>query len=100
MRVGSWGKIVAYFDVVTDDGFAIRGFKIINGPKGQFVGNPNNRGGDGRYHDIAYPKKKGLREELRETAKKKYKDAVGRTSTNTKPVAQDAAFLTPEDNIF
>ena len=28
---GSWGKVRAFFDVTTSDGFTIKGFKIIEG---------------------------------------------------------------------
>ena len=28
MRKGSWGKLTAFFDVVTDEGFIVKGFKL------------------------------------------------------------------------
>ena len=37
MRKGSWGKLTAFFDVVTDEGFIIKGFKLVNGINGSFV---------------------------------------------------------------
>lgn len=36
-------KIKAYFDVVTDDGIVIKGFKIAEGAKGLFVGVPSEQ---------------------------------------------------------
>ena len=37
MNKGSWGKLRAYFDVQTDEGFTIKGFRIVEGINGLFV---------------------------------------------------------------
>jgi DNA-binding cell septation regulator SpoVG len=42
---GEWGKVVAFFDVRTKDGFLIKGFKLITTDKGTFVGFPSQRAG-------------------------------------------------------
>ena len=39
MNKGEWGKIKAFFDLRTDEGFVIKGFKLIHGINGLFVGN-------------------------------------------------------------
>ena len=33
MNKGTWGKLRAFFDVQTDEGFTIKGFKIVEGIK-------------------------------------------------------------------
>ena len=37
MKVGSWGKLKAFFDIETQEGFFVKGFKIIDGINGYFV---------------------------------------------------------------
>ena len=43
MNKGSWGKIRAFFDVQTEEGFTIKGFKLVEGINGFFVGFPSNK---------------------------------------------------------
>jgi len=43
MNKGSWGKIRAFFDVQTEEGFTIKGFKLVESVNGLFVGFPSNR---------------------------------------------------------
>ena len=38
MNKGNWGKLRAFFDLKTSDGFIIKGFKIVEGINGLFVG--------------------------------------------------------------
>lgn len=51
---GPWGKILAYFDLRTTDGLVIKGFKLISGDKGHFVGMPSQKNKDGLYFDQVY----------------------------------------------
>ena len=51
------GKIVAFFDVRTADGFLIKGFKLIDGKKGHFVGFPSS-GSGGKFFDTVFGSKK------------------------------------------
>ena len=37
MNSGSWGKIKAFFDLITEDGFTLKGFKLVEGISGLFV---------------------------------------------------------------
>ena len=64
MRKGSWGKLTAFFDVATDEGFIIKGFKLVNGINGPFVGFPSQKGNDDEYYDTVW-----LTEEVRETVR-------------------------------
>ena len=54
MRKGSWGKLTAFFDVCTDEGFIIKGFKLVNGINGMFVGFPSQKGNDDEYRDTVW----------------------------------------------
>ena len=31
MKKGEWGKIKAFFDIKTDEGFTMKGFKLVEG---------------------------------------------------------------------
>lgn len=41
MTCGSWNKVRAYSTITFSNGMKINGFKIIEGPKGLFVGVPS-----------------------------------------------------------
>ena len=43
MNKGSWNKVIAFFDVETIEGFTIKGFKLVEGPNGRFVGYPSEK---------------------------------------------------------
>ena len=52
MNKGSWGKIVAFFDIESKEGFIIKGFKLIQGENGYFVGSPSKKEGEeNKYQD-------------------------------------------------
>jgi stage V sporulation protein G len=44
-------KIKAFFDIESEEGFLMKGFKIIDGSKGLFVSNPSEKDNDGKYWD-------------------------------------------------
>ena len=67
MNKGEWGKIKAFFDVRTEEGFVIKGFKLVQGINGLFVGNPSQKGNDDEYYDTIYAEKE-LKEELSQIA--------------------------------
>ena len=67
MNKGEWGKIKAFFDVTTEAGFVIKGFKLVQGINGLFVGNPSQKGSDDEYYDTVYADKE-LKEELSQMA--------------------------------
>tara|TARA_R110002012_G_scaffold98537_4_gene236195 strand:- start:290 stop:580 length:291 start_codon:yes stop_codon:yes gene_type:complete len=56
MHKGNYGKIKAFFDVETSEGFIIKGFKIIEGD-GLFVGMPSVKDKEGEYQNTVYMSK-------------------------------------------
>ena len=51
------GKTAAFFDIQTDDEIIIKGFRIVNGPKGLFISAPDEKGKDGKYYEnVIMPK--------------------------------------------
>ena len=71
MNKGSWGKVRAFFDIMTDEGFTIKGFKIIEGINGLFVGTPSQKGKDDEYFDTVFIAPE-LREEVNHVALQTY----------------------------
>ena len=51
------GKMLAFFDIETDDEIIIKGFKLINGTNGFFISSPDDKGKDGKYYEsVTLPK--------------------------------------------
>ena len=90
MTKGSWGKIRAFFDLQTQDGFTIKGFKLIEGINGLFVGFPSQKGNDDEYRDTVWAERE-LKDELAQMAIKEYGQEV-----MAPPVGmEEADFLPP-----
>jgi len=75
MNKGSWGKIRAFFDLQTEDGFTLKGFKLVEGINGLFVGFPSQKGSDEEYHDTVWADR-GLKEQVNQLAIKTYGQEV------------------------
>ena len=71
MNKGEWGKVRAFFSVRTEEGFIIKGLKLLEGINGSFVGFPSEKGKDGEYRDTVLATKE-LREKLNQLAVKEY----------------------------
>ena len=57
LKNNSGGKTAAFFDIETNDGIIIKGFRIVNGANGLFITAPNDKGKDGKYYDnVILPK--------------------------------------------
>ena len=76
MNVGPWGKIVANFEVVSSEGFSMKGFKLVDGINGLFVSVPSQKGtdeqGNTKYYDTIWIESKELRQELNDLAIETY----------------------------
>ena len=59
MRIGNWGKIVAFFELkfvgmTSHFDMTIKGFKLVEGINGLFVGFPSQKGHDDEYYDTIW----------------------------------------------
>tara|TARA_B100000029_G_scaffold498429_1_gene567270 strand:- start:3788 stop:4159 length:372 start_codon:yes stop_codon:yes gene_type:complete len=72
MNKGEWGKVRAFFDLATQEGFIIKGFKIIEGINGLFVSMPSQKSNDGEFYDSVFASR-DLRDELNDIALGAYK---------------------------
>jgi DNA-binding cell septation regulator SpoVG len=71
MNEGSWGKIRAFFDLRTEEGFTMKGFKLIEGINGLFVGFPSQKGSDDEYRDTIWAERE-LKDQVTQMAVKVY----------------------------
>ena len=81
MNKGEWGKLKAFFDVRTEEGFIIKGFKLVQGINGLFVGFPSQKGNDEEYYDTVWADKE-LRESLSQLAIDYYGQEIMPTNDN------------------
>jgi stage V sporulation protein G len=64
-------KTVAFFDIQTQEGIIVKGFRIVNGANGLFVSAPNEKGKDDKYYDtVIIPKE--MKESLDKLALEEY----------------------------
>tara|TARA_Y100001938_G_C8003436_1_gene386004 strand:+ start:488 stop:802 length:315 start_codon:yes stop_codon:yes gene_type:complete len=81
IATGDWGKIKAFFDVTTTEGITIKGFKIVEGPNGVFVGCPSEKDSSGTYKDKVWMDKE-IKDELTELAKDAFKNGINGGNSN------------------
>ena len=100
MNKGPWNKLQAYFDVATDDGFIIKGFKLVEGINGLFVSMPSQKGNDDEWHDTVWVESKQLREELTKLAINTFNETSNNQSiSNTQNSGSAPEPETTGDNI-
>ena len=75
MNKGSWGKVRAFFDLKTEEGFTLKGFKLIDGISGLFVGFPSQKDQDGEYRDTIWAEKE-LKDKVTEVAMRHYEQDI------------------------
>ena len=81
MNKGEWGKLRAFFDLKTSEGIVIKGFKLVEGINGMFVGMPSQKGKDDEFFDTVFMDR-DIREELNQVAM----DAYNNDSFGAQPV--------------
>ena len=81
---GSWGKVRAFFDVRTEEGFVVKGFTLVEGINGQFVGLPSKKNEQtGEYNPTVWADEP-IRAELLQLATRAYgQDSVDNSTPST-----------------
>jgi len=65
------GKTAAFFDIQTDDGITLKGFRLVNGSNGLFLSSPDQKGKDGKYYEtVILPKE--MKSDLEKMALEEY----------------------------
>jgi stage V sporulation protein G len=72
IRLVNIGKIRAIVDIRTSEGFTIKGFKVVEGDNGFFVGMPSERTKAGKYVDMVRVDEPELKEMLEAVALEAY----------------------------
>jgi len=98
MNKGSWGKVRAFFDLSTKEGFTIKGFKLIEGINGLFVSNPSQKGNDNEYYDTIWIDSKELREQLNQLAINTYNESMS-SGMNQEPRQVESFDQTVGENL-
>ena len=94
MNKGTWGKLRAYFDLTTQDGFTIKGFKLVEGINGLFVGFPSQKGSDEEYHDTVWADRE-IKENVNQLAIKTY----GQDAMSPPPGLENDDFPPPPNSV-
>ena len=76
---------LAFVDIIVDNAIVIKGFKILEGERGNWVGMPQKLGKDGKYYDQAFAVDREVRERIVEVILDAYERAVTKA-----PVAETA----------
>ena len=91
MRKGKWGKLIAFYDVkftgyTKHFDMTIKGFKLVEGVNGKFVGMPSQKNSDDEYHDTVYADEE-TRKQLNDAAIKEYEKEDAGIPEKDEPVA-------------
>lgn len=73
-KIDGDGKMKAFADVEFE-GLIVKGFRVVQGKKGLFVGLPQQLGKDGQWYNVLQTKTKELQNEISEIVLKAYSDS-------------------------
>ncbi len=66
-------KVKAFCDLVFGDMFLVKGFKIVEGEKGMFVGMPQQQSKQGKWFNVFLPVTNEIKEYISETVLQAYR---------------------------
>ncbi|MFH0931259.1 MAG: septation regulator SpoVG [Candidatus Zixiibacteriota bacterium] len=69
-------KLKAFANITFDNAFVIRGLKVINGNKGNFISMPSRKRSDGTHQDIAHPVNNEMRRLIEEKVLQAYESEL------------------------
>lgn len=73
-RLESDGKVKAFCDLVFGDLFLVKGFRVVEGSKGTFVGMPQQMGKSGKWFNVFTPATKEISEYLKDIVLQAYQE--------------------------
>ena len=96
---GSWGKVRAFFDIRTEEGIVVKGFSLVEGINGQFVGFPSKKNEQsGEYMPTVWADEP-IRAELLQLATRAYgQDAVDSSVSSSTESKENEMSDTKEDS--
>ena len=83
---GPWGNTQAFFDIKTNEGIVIKGFKLVEGINGLFVSMPSRKGkdqqGEDKWFDTIWIEDQNLRNTLNQLALDAYNGDVSNATSS------------------
>lgn len=76
VKVFNKDKLRGFADVIINESYVVRGFRIIEGQNGLFVAMPSRSQGGGQYEDIFFPITRDAREDLQKIILDAYQAAL------------------------
>ena len=71
------GKTKAFCDVSIFGTFLVRGFSVVQGKNGPFVGMPRRQGKDGQWYETVTPLSDEVKKQLNEIVLETYRNSNG-----------------------
>lgn len=68
------GPVKAFCDIQFDDDYVIKGFRVVEGKEGLFVGMPSGVGKDGRWYNTFLPLTDQVKGRIQEAVISAYKE--------------------------
>ena len=82
---GANGNTKAFVDLITNEGIILKGFKLILGPTGLFVGAPSEKGKDGKWREtVIIPKE--MKDEINRMVVNEYDRLRTSSPSSSEPV--------------
>ena len=73
-RLENAGKLKAFCDLLFGDLFLVKGFRVVEGEKGIFVGMPQHQSSQGKWFNIFTPATNEIKEYLKEIVLEAYRE--------------------------
>ena len=73
-RFENGGRVKAFCDLQIDDDYIIKGFKVVEGNEGMFVGMPSEAGKNGRWFSTFLPLTDDVKNRIREAVITAYEE--------------------------
>ena len=73
-RFDNGGSIKAFCDLQFNDDYIIKGFKVVEGKEGVFVGMPSEVGKDGRWYNTFLPLSDGVKGRIQQAVMSAYEE--------------------------
>ena len=73
-KLENGSKLKAFCDLTFGDLFLVRGFRVVDGEKGMFIGMPQQQSNQGKWFNVFTPATNEIREYLTEVVLDAYKN--------------------------
>ncbi|MDR0851750.1 MAG: SpoVG family protein [Clostridiales Family XIII bacterium] len=97
---GKDNKLRAYASADIGEEYAVHGIRVVKGDKGNIVYMPQQKGSDGKFHDVFHPVTREGREEMTAAVLKAYSDELkNRMSIMAEQMQEAQAAAVPDQEV-